>query len=982
MSSSSPVDRGIGGSQLSQSSIESQGLILSPTTPLAVQYLTEFARELQLLPYDRGGQNRADVPYQEHDQLSGSNVWVCKHPRLLDALFLLRAEIEVLLDFDASYGDRDGWRSIVGILWPASARFLAKCLSWPVAKFTSFAKYHTAAPMADFLGNSLPPNPSTEWFPNHYSYLIWSGQIAKLLKQRIVTHRGWRNRKLFWGFLQGIKRGTKVVDESFILASLVDHAAILSLRPPVLTDEQTFQCEALLDSLFPLRRKRTLVLEQDSGLTEEIGTYFSFEPKFPLQYSNERVFEPSNAAAYENPRSGGGAREFIRRTLQMEQGIYDLTVEASVPRKSLRELNLDLSMFPPDFFPKEKSEGPQKNGSKNKVNIYTPPFHSIFQPLPGVTEVVYSGAPRLPSVKTLLRHVDGSRHAKVSAVLEPLKVRLITKSAAFSQAAAKSAQKTYWEFLKEIPAFVLTSRPLSALDFNVMLEQERLLPCGQTTVYQRLCHHDSFWVSGDYKAATDGLNLNLTKLINEFMMQRSNFSPELASAVRDVLYEQEISYPKNFSDEMQIPLQLSNTPFTLSDRGVLSIQQNNGQLMGSIVSFPVLCVANLLCYWLALNEFLTESGEKEITNPHLLPVKINGDDILFRSTPRLYEIWLEKIQIAGFKLSVGKNYTHSNTFTINSQCFTVDQISHSGPWTFSETTYLNTGLLIGRSDDRVTTDRMNTIRPISQNHNLCVLNSMCPARTQRRFLHYNKLDLNVTTFFRGRPGFFNLFVPETLQGLGLEHLEKPSFDNRSASRFWKKQYSRSVVTARTQLDRFPPKPLSLTFKQSQMVTYMRNQRQSLIDSQSSNLYTPKEIAPLLSQTFFKSDVASPTFPMRKKVREQYLLQPKLAPLPGGFSSLPSSEAPVLFEASPTDPVSVPTFEVVHPHKSVIRRMLKTKCLQFRSFATIPEDFYVPYVKSSGAYDLISAFNPAENISSLADIQSDSLVRHLQGPKQI
>jgi hypothetical protein len=88
----------------------------------------------------------------------------------------------------------------------------------------------------------------------------------------------------------------------------------------------------------------------------------------------------------------------------------------------------------------------------------------------------------------------------------------------------------------------------------------------------------------------------------------------------------------------------------------------NGQLMGSILSFPVLCAINLASYWCALEEYTGCTYKKEE-----LPCLINGDDILFKSNDAFYTVWQKWITKAGFTLSVGKNYISPHFITVNSE---------------------------------------------------------------------------------------------------------------------------------------------------------------------------------------------------------------------------------------------------------------------------------------------------------------------------
>jgi len=168
--------------------------------------------------------------------------------------------------------------------------------------------------------------------------------------------------------------------------------------------------------------------------------------------------------------------------------------------------------------------------------------------------------------------------------------------------------------------------------------------------------------------------------------------------------------------------------------------------MGSILSFPILCLANLVCYWAALEEYL---GFRIKLND--LPVLINGDDILFKSNEKLYEIWQRIITSVGFKLSIGKNYIHKSILTVNSQCY------HYRSGTFTLLPYLNTGMLLGiaktgpRGEKLCISDLFNKVT---------ICNN--PERTGNRFIHYNLKAIN----FESKNGLLNMFIPKIFGGLG------------------------------------------------------------------------------------------------------------------------------------------------------------------------------------------------------------------------
>jgi len=405
----------------------------------------------------------------------------------------------------------------------------------------------------------------------------------------------------------------------------------------------------------------------------EYSTYFyRFFKDFPA--SKPRIVEASPAASWQAARSVGGAREVIRQTLQADLSFPELLDMVEIAPGKIKEV----------------------------YGVHVPTLHEV------------------RSYACL-----GGQDVKVSAVCEPLKVRLITKGDSFKYWFSRFYQKDLWNYLQRFPQFSLTGRPLCITDLESLLDRETKLG---------LSFQD--WVSGDYSAATDGLNLWFTKSAFEESLVRSKLSELDKDLLRDVLYEQKIHYPE--------PM------VKLSDGKLSSFVQSNGQLMGSTLSFPILCTINLVCYWVALERYT-----KRTIAMRDLPVLVNGDDILFRSTPEFYSLWLEEISKVGFTLSLGKNYVHPKVLTVNSQLYTFSQ--NSG---FRFLGYLNTGLLTGQS--KLTGRDTAKDAPVWALYNETVHNSVQPSRTHRRFLHYNK-ELILRASNKGE---FNLFAPFSNGGLG------------------------------------------------------------------------------------------------------------------------------------------------------------------------------------------------------------------------
>ncbi len=142
---------------------------------------------------------------------------------------------------------------------------------------------------------------------------------------------------------------------------------------------------------------------------------------------------------------------------------------------------------------------------------------------------------------------------------------------------------------------------------------------------------DQFILSGDYESATDGMNMDLSNALLAGILSRIDHAPTRAWAT----YE-------NGQHEVHYP------PWT----GINPIQQTTGQLMGSLLSFPLLCLANDLITDLA-----------GIVDQKL----INGDDLLAHCGQEEIKKWKEIGTICGMKPSVGKNYTSKIFGTFNSQ---------------------------------------------------------------------------------------------------------------------------------------------------------------------------------------------------------------------------------------------------------------------------------------------------------------------------
>lgn len=535
--------------------------------------------------------------------------------------------------------------------------------------FISTLKYYTAYPLAFYLGNELPPRPKgLEDYPGNYPFPSCNS-IRRYLKERMMskTHKK-QNCKLFWSLLQGVKRACEDAGDGFIRETMVKHAATLSRHHPI--DED-------------LEERYRLNFEE---------FFKDFKP-----HLSER-FEMSNSASWEYRRSDGGARARL------------LDEANDIGRFVSTETRIYFRMI---------------SGTACSV------LYGMHEIRPGVIKELRGV--RCPTTMELYylalsdREVHNSLPAMVAAILEPLKVRLITKGPAADYFLAKSMQKELLKYIQRFPQFELTGDSLRPDHIYRMLEREK----SDSFEFMEFSH----FVSGDYSAATDNLGLQYTLMGFEEAMDAAGLHYKWKSMYRPVLWGHQIHYPNKF----ELP----------------EIRQENGQLMGSPLSFPFLCTANLIAYKLSLEDWLPHGTKLNFRD---LPVLVNGDDILFRTNPDHYEIWKKHVFDIGFNLSVGKNYIHKNVLTINS---TMYHYKKNGQ--FELIPYCNFGLLSGTSElNGSRGEKRCKAIDLKDAYISSVGGASNKPLAHSKFLTRNEKDIDIITS-RGR---YNLFVPVEVGGLG------------------------------------------------------------------------------------------------------------------------------------------------------------------------------------------------------------------------
>jgi len=703
-------------------------------------------------------------------------------PSSISSIYFFIGYLEVLFDSYPDFADKPFYNDLLeAFVWLSSLS--------PV-KFVKYAKYITAFPMAKYMHQEdLPPIPNEFPFERRFLFI---GRLKKFIRNRVYSFNQ-KNTSFMLGLLQGVKRAAYKVPESFILDSLISHAEILSKESKYnqnkldydLSLEQEAQHLSTLNwgdameeeetfvSPFEKQRLEFQLFDVDFlRMVSSIARTFVISPDYI--FSNKWV--PSSSGAYDLKRSKGGQigliqREYVLHPLNLVED-YNSPFERNFYKNVHDHVEYDDSqqsiyrhMDHPPRINEDLLSIHENNGQLHTFRgLSLPPQSIIKQTIPKLLFKAKLG--ELP--------LD-----RVVALPEPLKVRTITVGSAELYFAAKPLQQALWGHIGRFSQFSLVKEPLAPYHLHELIRQEIVL---MRKLKQNLLFTD--FVSGDYKAATDGLDIHYSKeALKPFMDNAIKLFPELADyfkAVAPALAEHELRYEISNAeaDRFIDQLESRNVKFTYSvddDITIFCVEQRNGQLMGSPLSFPILCIVNLVSYWRSLEIYTTKRIKFQD-----LPVKVNGDDILFRSNPKHYAIWKEQIEFVSFTLSLGKNYIHKNLLTVNSVMYsfhlsseedylfniaisdTIIDTNFIGDWRFEEVSYMNPGLLTAQSKGTMR-DKTRSL-PLGDLYEIAVGYASDRYRAHQRFIHYNIENIKKMT----SDGKFNLFIPIHLGGLGFK----------------------------------------------------------------------------------------------------------------------------------------------------------------------------------------------------------------------
>jgi len=359
---------------------------------------------------------------------------------------------------------------------------------------------------------------------------------------------------------------------------------------------------------------------------------------------------------------------------------------------------------------------------------------------------------------------------------EALKVRVISKGPPYLYTMLKPLQRKLWKVLSQHPCFTLVGRPVDA-DYV------------QSRMGSKL-KEDEYYLSVDYTDAT-----------NEMMSWASEAA---VSALIDCL---------KLSVEEELAFKTALTGHFIEYDGVIR-KQTMRQLMGSIVSFPILCIVNAaICRWakeLSSNRYWSLSD---------CPLAINGDDAIIRTNELGKRMWEKIGSFCGLSPSIGKVYFSKSFLNINSTTYTFYPEGWEGFQVYREgkkinrlrhfrlIPYVNLGLLFSLKRSGGSYNIQDSDENSSFGSRASALVTTSPYSIRERVL-CQFIHLQSSKLSRARIPWF---IPEQFGGLGLPCVGKYQPSNKEL-RLARMIYEHSDVFP------IPQRPISAPWKVWQYAT--------------------------------------------------------------------------------------------------------------------------------------------------------------------
>lgn len=563
-------------------------------------------------------------------------------------------------------------------------------------------KFLLTFPMAKFLKNETPIEPAS-------GGLKWKGAVKRWIKARINAFNP-KNVHLWYSWFQA-KRACLPFSELQMPSLFADHCKALTQQDPYHNGKKFFHAHWIMEN----PTFKNVLKKVARGVVDHLMTDDGF--------INHRSQKTNQHASWEATRGYGGMVTQLRRVCGIREYWQTRDHEDSVNQPILHSMSIlphqirdgivfhnvlnvkttspnweDWDSLPTDKIIRETEESHEKMEKWFRDWMEFKAGDSLDDP----------GSCPKPEFKEIPEKEN--LRCLVAGVLEPNKCRMISKGEAQPYYICKGLQKALLKSIQSFECFKLTGRPFCPTDLYPLLEKvnfNKNLPEQSKPM----------WLSIDYSAATDGLSYHLSKMIlDECLVLIPGYLRKIA---HKVLGPHDLFYPSKGGKEI-----------------FYGGTMTNGQLMGSILSFPILCLANLGLYLYVNEEDQAEWKDHE----KLRHVLINGDDMLYVGNRETFYHHVRIGEKVGLKMSYGKAYYHRSYANINSTSVvynlrnagrdpTFDEFSQGirgkvffGKGTESprEIKFLNVGLALnrhkvqGRTDEQKETDLEKKIEYIKK----------------------------------------------------------------------------------------------------------------------------------------------------------------------------------------------------------------------------------------------------------------------------
>jgi hypothetical protein len=608
-------------------------------------------------------------------------------------------------------------------------------------------KYKLAAFFSSRNKQPLPPLPNgvTPELFNDSPHMLIGGRAGRFLEVYLKRHDEMGRMSLLFSILQS-KKGMPRASKSELKKAEINTALKLGTAPPPVERKFLYKWSERerIPGSIPTSLNQTTIKEQLVRTTREI-----FRNCGPLTNDERmKVFFPSTSANYINNRARAGAVGFILEHPTLIDNLRRPGGYINIVHPKLHNEKIEITHYPE------------------------------YQPNTTALEFAFSSL-----WLNLLEVAKSEKPIAVPIALpEALKNRVITKMPPAQQTVLRCIWKKMHGIVRKQKTFTLIGKMINEEVVNSMLGR---------------LEKDEIFLSGDYEAATDNLYSWVSETIAEEISEQFKLHP-----IEKQLFIQSLIH--HFI-EVEVPLKVGDTGIFDYPKGSikdidhinetvgLEIEQKNGQLMGSITSFVILCIANA-----ATTRWAHELAYKRRFWLSKLPMLINGDDVALKTTLQGYDYWRIITQSVGLKESVGKTFISRDFVQMNSMNYLyneeglrtgVDEQLNviNTPWRYREVKYINFGLVSGQKRSGIVSlnDQDDPTSTIGARYRemLRLAPGEMAEEAHTQFIKYNELMLKRT----GLPWY----MPEWIGGLGLTGLKDPTILDRRIAvcilQNWKKK---------------------------------------------------------------------------------------------------------------------------------------------------------------------------------------------------